>query len=156
MGARRRQSVEEALLTKRKFGFLLSFWLVFNLSGSGFSAEKAPTKNSAESSAQKSRPTGATKTTKLLKYRGKVSAMDSRRGTLSINGAAGEKQFVVQDAAKDVVERLAVGDSVRLTYTEKNGKLTASSIRRIKATKASVRQTTTKKSGLAPPAKTAR
>ena len=148
--------MEESKLTKREFGILLSFCLLFKLCGSGFSAEKAPMKSSTESSAQKSRPASSTKTTKLLKYRGKVSAMDSRRGTLSINGAAGEKHFVVQDAAKEVVERLAVGDSVRLTYTEKNGKLTASSIRRVKATKASVRQTTTKKSGLAPPAKTAR
>ena len=140
----------------RKAGLLLVNLWVFSFGHAGFSAEKAPMKSSAESSAQKSRPTSATKTTKPLKYRGKVSAMDSRSGTLSINGAAGEKHFVVQNGAKDVVERLAVGDSVRLTYTEKNGKLAVSSVRRVKATKASMRQTTTKKSGLAAPAKAAR
>ena len=148
--------MEETPLTKRELGLLLGFGLVFNLCGSGFSAEKASMKSSLESSAQKSRPTSAKKTTKLLKYRGKVSAMDSRDGTLSINGAAGEKRFVVQDAAKDAAERLAVGDSVRVAYTEKNGKLAASSVRRVKATRASMRQSTAKKSGLAAPAKAAR
>jgi len=122
----------------------------------GFSAEKAPAKSSGSSSAQQSRPASAKKTTKLLKYSGKVSDMDSRSGTVSVNGAAGEKRFVVQDVAKDAVERLAVGDSVWVSYTEKNGKLAASSIWRIKTTKATTRQTQTKQSNPAAPPKAAR
>jgi len=82
--------------------------------------------------------------------------MDSRGGTLSIHGAAGEKRFVVQDAAKDAVERLAVGDHVRVTYTEKSGRFMASSVRRVKATKAGTRQTTTQKGNLLEPAKAAK
>lgn len=135
----------------RESGLLLVSLLVFSFCPAGFSAEKAPTKSSAALSAQQSRPASAKKTTKLLKYRGKVSAMDSRGGTMSVNGAAGEKRFVVQDVAKDTLERLAVGDNVRVAYTEKNGKLAASSVRRVKATRANARQTKTKESNLAPP-----
>ena len=137
----------------REFGLLLASLLVLSFCHAGFSAEKVPFKSSAESSVQKSRPTRSTKTTKLLKYRGKVSAMDSRGGTLSINGAAGEKRFVVQDTAKDAIERLAVGDNVRVTYTEKSGRFVASSVRRVKATKAGTRQTTIKKGNLLEPGK---
>ena len=141
---------------KRETGLLLASLLVCSFCRAGLAAEKAPTKSSAATSAQNSRPASGTKTTKLLKYRGKVAAMDSRSGTVSINGVAGEKRFVVQDAAKDAVKRLAVGDNVRVAYTERNGKLTASSIRRVKATRASARQTKTKASDLAAPAKAAR
>ena len=139
----------------RKSGLFLVSLLATGFCQPGFSADKAPAKSSGASSAQQSLPASAKKTTKLLKYRGKVSDMDSRSGTVTISGAAGEKRFVVQDAAKDAVERLAVGDSVRVTYTEQKGKLTASSLRRVKATRASTRQTQTKQSNLAAPAKSA-
>jgi len=134
--------------------FLISFFIV-GFCQAGFSAEKMPAKSSGASSAQQSLPTSAKKTPKLLKYSGKVSDMDSRSGTVSVNGTAGEKRFVVQDSAKDAVERLAVGDSVRVTYTEKNGKLTASSLRRVKATRAGTRQTQTKRNDPAAPSKSA-
>ena len=124
--------------------FLIFFFIV-GFCQAGFSAERMPAKSSGASSVQQSHPAGNKKTPKLLKYRGKVSDMDSRSGTVSVNGAAGEKRFVVQDAANDAVERLAVGDSVRVTYTEKNGKLTASSLRRVKATRPVTRQTQTKR-----------
>lgn len=140
---------------KSKSGLFLVSLLVSGFCQAGFSAEKAPTKSSGASSAQQSRPASAKKTTKLLKYRGKVSDIDSRSGTVSINGAAGEKRFVVQDAAKDAVERLAVGDSVRVSYVEKNGKLAASSLRRVKPTRTSTRQTQTKQSNPAAPPKAA-
>ena len=137
----------------RKSGFFLISLLVANFCQAGFGAEKEPARNSGAPSAQQSRATGAKKTTKVLKYSGKVSDMDSRSGTVSVNGAAGEKRFIVQDAAKDAVERLAVGDSVRVTYTEKNGKLAASSLRRVKATRAGTRQTQTKQNNPAAPPK---
>jgi hypothetical protein len=143
-------------MMNRESGLLLVALLFFSFCRAGFSADKAPIKSSAASSARASQPSSAKKTTKLLKYRGKVSAMNFRGGTLSINGAAGEKRFVVQDAAKDAVERLAVGDHVRVTYTEKSGRFVASSVRRVKATKAGTRQTSTKKGNLPEPAKAAK
>jgi hypothetical protein len=107
-------------------------------------AEKTPTSGGAALSSPSGRPSTAKKAPKQLNYRGKISALDARAGTLSVSGSAGEKRFMVQDAAKDAVERLAVGDNVRISYTEKNGKLTAISIRRTKASRAKTQRIQTK------------
>jgi hypothetical protein len=109
------------------------------VSVAGFAAEKTPAKSPSTAPMQKSQPknTKSTKTPKALKYRGDISAIDAASGTVSVKGQAGEKQFVTQDAAKDAVERLSVGDNVRVIYADKNGKLLATSVRRLKVTKAS-------------------
>jgi len=119
-------------------GRLLTSLLVFGLCGAGFAAEKAVTKSMATPTAQKSQKadTKQTKSTKPLKFRGDVSAIDSNNGSVSVKGQAGEKRFVTENTAKDAVERLAVGDAVRVTYSEKDGKLVASSVRRMKPTRA--------------------
>ena len=138
---------------RRGFRLPLASLLVFSLCGAGFSAEKAAIKSSAAPAAQKSQQNNPKKAPKLVKYRGNISAIDSSSGAVSVNGAAGEKQFITQDAAKDAVERLAVGDSVRVIYSEKNGKLVASSVRRIKLTKSSARREKTTENTLAQPHK---
>lgn len=103
-----------------------------------FAAEKTPAKSPSTAPMQNSQPknTKSAKTPKSLKYRGDISAVDPASGVVSIKGPAGEKQFVTQDAAKDAVERLSVGDNVRVIYSDKDGKLLASSVRRLKVTKA--------------------
>ena len=138
---------------RRGFRLPLASLLVFSLCGAGFSAEKAATKSSAAPAAQKSQQNNPKKAPKLVKYRGNISAIDSSSGAVSVKGAAGEKQFITQDAAKDAVERLAVGDSVRLIYSEKNGQLVASSVRRIKVTKSSARREKTTENTLPQPQK---
>ena len=117
-------------------------------------AEKTPTPGGAALSAPSGRPSTAKKAPKQLNYRGKISAMDARAGTLSVSGSAGEKRFIVQDAAKDAVERLAVGDNVRISYTEKNGKLTAISIRRTNASRTKTQHSQTKPNASTLPART--
>ena len=138
---------------RRGFRLPLASLLVFSLCGAGFSAEKAATKSSAAPAAQKSQQNNPKKAPKLVKYRGNISAIDSSSGAVSVKGAAGEKQFITQDAAKDAVERLAVGDSVRVVYSEKNGKLVASSVRKIKVTKTSAGREKTSENTLAQPDK---
>ena len=105
------------------------------LSVAGFAAEKTPAKPPSTAPIQKSQPknTKSAKTPKALKYRGDISAIDAASGVVSVKGQAGEKQFMTQDAAKDAVERLSVGDNVRVIYSEKDKKLVASSVRRLKA-----------------------
>ncbi len=104
------------------------------LSVAGLAAEKTPAKAPATAPMQKSQPKNSksTKTPKALKYRGDISAIDTTSGVVSVKGQAGEKQFVTQDAAKDAVERMSVGDNVRVIYSEKDKKLVATSVRRIK------------------------
>ena len=75
-------------------------------------------------------------------------------GTVSVKNDASEKNFTTQDAAKDAIERLTVGDRVKVVYSEKEGKLVATSVRRLKvknadSTKSSKNSTNTSK----PPAK---
>jgi hypothetical protein len=117
-----------------------------------FAAEKTPAKSSSTEAMQKSQPknTKSAKTPKSLRYRGDISAIEPTSGVVSIKGPAGEKQFVTQDAAKDAVERLSVGDHVRVIYSDKNGKLLASSVRRLKATKASATAAKTTETKSAP------
>ena len=132
---------------------VVAFLLIVYLCHAGMTAEKTPAPGGAALSSPSGRPPSAKKAPKQLNYRGKISALDVRAGTLSVSGSAGEKRFMVQDAAKDAVERLAVGDNVRIFYTEKNGKLTATSIRRTKATRAKTQRSQTKPNEPAVPAR---
>jgi hypothetical protein len=127
-------------MTNGRTVLLLAFLLLFDGCQSGQGAEQAPARRAQDSSAQSS-GAGAKKSAKLLRYRGKISAIDLRSGTLSIAGSAGEKRFGVQEGTKDAVERLAIGDTVRVSYYETKGKLTISSVRRVKAARPPARQT---------------
>ena len=113
--------------------FIVGLSLCFT--AAGLAAEKTPAKSPSTAPMQKSQPksTKSKKTPKALKYRGDISAIDTASGVVSVKGPAGEKQFVTRDAAKDAVERLSVGDSVRVIYSEKDKKLVATSVRRMKA-----------------------
>jgi hypothetical protein len=88
------------------------------------------------------------------KFQGAITALDAKVGTVSVKNDASEKNFITQDAAKDAIERLTVGDRVKIVYSEKEGKLVATSVRRLKvknadSTKSSKDSTNTSK----PPAK---
>jgi hypothetical protein len=102
----------------------------------------APTVFGAENSSSKTAPSaGSTKeeTTKpkkskptAQKFRGQIIALDVKAGTLLVKNDTTEKSFITLDAAKDAIEQMTEGDSVRITYTEKEGKLVATSVRRLK------------------------
>lgn len=118
--------------SNRVFSLLL---LTIFLNSVGFAAETSPSKEPPKESATKSPPkkkTTKTKKPKVQKFVGDISAVDNKSGAVSVKGTAGEKNFVTQDAAKDAVERLSVGDRVRVQYSEKEGKLVATSVRRVK------------------------
>jgi hypothetical protein len=112
--------------------FIVGLSLCFT--AAGLAAEKTPAKAPSTAPLQNSQPkkTKTAKTPKALKYRGGISAIDTASGVVSVKGQAGEKQFVTQDAAKDAVERMSVGDNVRVIYSEKDKKLVATSVRRTK------------------------
>jgi hypothetical protein len=107
----------------------------FLLSGLSFAAEtpstKEPAKESAKTAPVKKKATKPKKP-KVQKFVGNISSVDAKTGAVSVKGSAGEKSFITQDAAKDALERLAVGDRVRIQYSERDGKLAATSVRRVK------------------------
>jgi len=124
-----------------KFIQLLSMvFLAFYLNGVGLAAETAPMKEPATKvpaketakPAQAKKKTAKAKKPKIQKFVGNISAVDTKTGAVSVKGTDAEKNFITQDAAKDALERLAVGDRVRIQYSEKDGKLAATSVRRVK------------------------
>lgn len=118
---------------KRMHSLLLAPLFVVLLAGWSLGAESAPAKEAKSSKAAetKKKPAKAKKP-KVQKFVGEISAVDNKTGAVSVKGTGGEKHFVTQDAAKDAVARLAVGERVRVQFTEKDGKLLASSVRRVK------------------------
>ena len=129
-------------------------------------AESAPAKNAASESEKKAaekkpaekkpaekkaKTTSATKTTKPQRLKGEITAMDAKAGTVSVKGTSEEKTFTTQDAAKDALEIVKVGEHVRVTYSEKGGKSVATSIMRMKPKSASS-GTKEKKPSKGPPA----
>lgn len=107
----------------------------FLLTGWALGAESAPTKETKKESAKAAQPkkkATKAKKPKIQKFVGEISAVDNKTGAVSVKGSAGEKNFLTQDAAKDALERLSVGERVRVQYSDKDGKLMASSVRRVK------------------------
>ena len=117
-------------------------------SGAPESGKNAADKKPAD---KKAKTTSAAKPQRL---KGEITALDVKAGTVSVKGASGEKSFVTQDAAKDTLEILNLGEKVGVTYSEKDKKLVATSLRRIKPKTASSGAKEKKPSkGPTPPAK---
>lgn len=99
----------------------------------GVAAETAATKSAPAPVPTQREPKKAKKTKPATKrFRGEVTALDSKAGTLSVKNAVSEKNFIAQQAVKESLERMTVGDRVKIIYTEKEGKLYASSARRVR------------------------
>jgi hypothetical protein len=116
--------------------------LVFGVSSVGFGADSAPAKNSTSSSETKPKADKGKKTTasKPQKLKGEITVLDTKTGTLTVKGPTDSKSFVTQDAAKDSVERMTVGEQVRVVYSEKEGKLLATSVKRMKIKSSSTKE----------------
>ena len=105
----------------------------------GLAADSTPAKSAAPESGKKAADKKArtTSAAKPQRLKGEITALDVKAGTVSVNSASGEKSFVTQDAAKDTLEILKIGEQVKVTYSEKDKKLVATSLRRIKPKTAS-------------------
>jgi len=108
--------------------------VMFGVSAVSFAADAPPTKESTAAPAKKTGAQTTKKTKKATprKFTGNISALDTKTGAVSVKGSSDEKNFMTKDAAKDALERLTVGDRVRVTYSEKDGKAVATSVRRLK------------------------
>ena len=75
--------------------------------------------------------TPSTTTTKApteQRFRGSVSALDTKAGTIKIKGKNDEKSFTVGDNAKSSFAKVKVGDRVRVAYADEGGKLVLHSL----------------------------
>lgn len=108
--------------------------IMLGVSAGGFAADAPATKESVAAPAKKTGAQSTKKTKKATprKFTGNISALDTKTGAVAVKGSSDEKNFMTKDAAKDALERLTVGDRVRVVYSEKEGKAVATSVRRLK------------------------
>jgi hypothetical protein len=69
---------------------------------------------------------------KSTKVTGELTAVDAKAGTLTVKSKDKEVKLTAEGKAKSSLEKVKVGDTVRVSYTEKDGKMTASSISKAK------------------------
>lgn len=67
---------------------------------------------------------------KVNRIRGEVTSLDAKAGTLAIKAKDKDINLTVESkSAKGALEKVKVGDMVRVSYTEKDGKMIASSVK---------------------------
>ena len=80
----------------------------------------------AADTATKSKP-------KAISATGAVTAVDAKAGTLSVKTKDKDLDLTATSKAKGALGKVKVGDTVKVSYTEKDGKMNASSIAMAKA-----------------------
>ena len=96
--------------------------------GLGMAADKSMEKAPAEApKAEKAKTTSAT---------GEVKSVDTKAGMLTVKVKDKDVNLTAESkSAKNALEKVKVGDMVKVSYTEKDGKMTATSIAAVKAEK---------------------
>jgi len=70
---------------------------------------------------------------KAMSAQGEVTAVDAKAGTLSVKTSDKSLDLNATSKAKSALGKVKVGDMVKVSYTEKDGKMNASSISMVKA-----------------------
>jgi Cu/Ag efflux protein CusF len=117
---------------KKALRVLIVALITVAFGGISFAAEKSTDKSTDKSmekktevKAEKPKPTTTT---------GEVTSVDAKAGTLTIKGKDKEINLNVISRAKAALGKIKVGDMVKVTYTEQDGKLNASSVAGVKGT----------------------
>ena len=67
---------------------------------------------------------------KTIRVTGEVTSLDAKAGTFAVKEKDKEIKLTADSkSAKDTLAKLKVGDLVRVSYTEKDGKMIASSVK---------------------------
>jgi len=70
---------------------------------------------------------------KTTRITGEVTSVDSKAGTVTVKTKDKETNLIADSNAKGALGKVKVGDMVKVTYTEKEGKMLASSIAGVKS-----------------------
>jgi len=74
---------------------------------------------------------------KAMSATGEVASVDAKAGMLAVKVKGKEMSFTAETkAAKQALGKVKAGDTVTVSYTEKDGKMVASSVKAAKAKKA--------------------
>ncbi len=92
-------------------------------------AQAKPEKSAAPAMEKK-----ATTKAKVTRITGEVTSVDAKAGSLAVKAKDKDVDLTAESkSAKGALEKIKVGDTVRVAYTEKEGKNVASSIVKTKA-----------------------
>jgi hypothetical protein len=72
---------------------------------------------------------------------GAVTAVDAKAGTLTVKTADKSLDLTATSKAKSALGKVKVGDMVKVSYTEKDGKMNASSLSVVKSPSAAASKT---------------
>jgi hypothetical protein len=116
------------------------------LSFSGLSFAQSKSTAPATPSADKKAETTSTKA-KNNRVTGEITSLDSKSGMFSVKAKDKEVNLMADSKrAKGALEKLKVGDMVTASYTEKDGKMVANSVKAEKSTTAKSDKAMDKKS----------
>lgn len=90
----------------------------------------------AQAKSETSTPPAKTATkAKTSRIRGEVTSVDAKAGTLAIKAKDKDVNLEAESkTAKAALEKVKVGDTVRVSYTEKDGKMVATSVTKVTKT----------------------
>jgi len=105
---------------------------VFGFSGMSFAQSNPAT--SSTPSADKKAGTTSTKA-KNSRITGEITSLDAKSGMLAVKAKDKEVNLTAESkSAKGALEKLKVGDMVTVSYSEKDGKMVANSVKADKST----------------------
>jgi hypothetical protein len=99
----------------------------------GFAQEKktTPATPAAPATEKKTEKSEKPKTSRVT---GEVTSVDAKAGTLNVKAKDKDLKLTAESSsAKGALEKVKVGDMVKVSYTEKDGKMVASSVDKTKA-----------------------
>lgn len=115
-------------------------------SGVSFAQAKPATPATPAAPATEKKTEMKSEKAKVTRITGEVTSVDAKAGTLTVKAKDKETNLTADSkAAKSALEKVKVGDMVRVSYTEKDGKMIASSIVKTKATAKKPEKATEKK-----------
>jgi uncharacterized iron-regulated membrane protein len=102
-------------------------------SGFGFAQEKKATPSTPTTPSAPATEKKEMKSEKAKTVTGEVTSLDAKAGTLTVKAKDKETNLTADSSsAKNALGKVKVGDMVKVTYTEKDGKMVASSVAKTK------------------------
>lgn len=84
------------------------------------------------------------KAEKAKTVRGEVASVDAKKGTLTVKTKDKEVDLTADAKTKSALDKVKVGDMVRVSYSEKDGKMVATSVKAESTSKATKSEKGTK------------
>jgi hypothetical protein len=120
---------------KNALRILIVALTVLAFGGVSFAQEKKASPATPASPSTEKKTEMKSEKPKTGRITGEVTSVDAKAGTLTVKAKDKETNLTADSSsAKNALGKVKVGDMVRVSYTEKNGKMVASSIAKTEST----------------------